>query len=191
MRPRGRVPAAGAVALALGAALSLGVGAQGLREPTTRTGIGIFYQPDAPQTASLWRDGDRGERLSLRGRVIDRLGQPVVGARVELWHADAAGGVDESRYRALQITGRAGRFGIRTVLPGHIERARDNIVFGPRHIHVVVTHAEHSPLISLILFKGDPRLAGSPYPELAIALEKARTEAGEVLFGRVELVFGD
>lgn len=164
--------------------------AQARREPTTQTSIGIFYRPGAPETADLWRDGDRGERLSLQGRVLDRRGRPVADALVELWHADAAGGVDESRYRAAQRTGADGRFGIKTVLPGHIEMARYNAVFAPRHIHIVVSHPDYPRLISLIFFQGDERLAGTPYPELAIPLEKARIHDGEVLVGGVEIILG-
>ena len=164
--------------------------AHAAREPTTQTSIGIFYQPGAPDTADLWREGDRGERLALRGRVLDQAGRPVAGALVELWHADAAGGVDESRYRAAQRTGAEGRFGIRTVLPGHIEMARYNAVFRARHIHIRVTHPDYPELVSLIFFRGDERLEGTPYPELAITLERARLESGEVLVGGVEIVLG-
>ncbi|HEX9582955.1 MAG TPA: hypothetical protein VGB36_00435 [Gammaproteobacteria bacterium] len=160
------------------------------REPTTQTSIGIFYLPGAPVTADLWRDGDQGERLRLQGRVLDRRGRPVTGALVELWHADATGGVDETRYRAAQRTRADGRFGIRTVLPGHIEMARYNSVFAPRHIHIVVTHPDHPRLVSLIFFRGDERLEGSPYPELAIPLEKVVVHGGEVLVGDVEIILG-
>jgi len=178
-----------AAVLVLALAAAGGVDAQ--RAPTTQTSIGIFYLPGAPATESLWREGDRGERLQLEGRVLDRAGRAIAGARVELWHADAAGGVDESRYRAALTTDAGGRFVIRTVLPGHIEMARYNAVFAPRHIHVRVTHPEHPTLVSLIFFKGDERLAGTPYPELAIPLEKARTpDGGEVFLGGVELVLG-
>jgi len=160
------------------------------REPTTQTSIGIFYQPGAPEASSLWRDGDQGQRLVLQGRVLDRGGEPVAGARVELWHADAAGGVDESRYRAALGTTADGRFEIRTVLPGHIPMARYNAVFAPRHVHVVVSHPSHPRLVSMIFFKGDEALAGSPYPELAIPLETSRGGSGDVLVGGVELVLG-
>ena len=64
---------------------------------TTPTSIGLFYQPGAPETSSLWRDGDSGTRLELRGRVMSSGGQPVRDALVELWHADATGSVDEVR----------------------------------------------------------------------------------------------
>lgn len=165
-------------------------GAHAQREPTTQTSIGIFYLPGAPETADLWREGDPGDRLKLHGRVLDRKGQPVAGALVELWHADSTGSVDESRYRTAQRTSADGRFGIRTVLPGHIEMARYNAVFAPRHIHIVVTHPDHPRLISLIFFQGDERLNGTPYPELAIPLEKVRTQNGEVYVAGLEIVLG-
>lgn len=164
--------------------------ARAQREPTTQTSIGIFYLPGAPETADLWREGDAGDRLKLQGRVLDRKGQPVADALVELWHADTTGSVDESRYRAAQRSGAEGRFGIRTVLPGHIEMARYNSVFAPRHIHIMVTHPDHPRLVSLIFFQGDERLAGTPYPELAIPLEKVRTGNGEVYLAGVEIVLG-
>ena len=166
------------------------VPAHAQRVPTTQTSIGIFYQPEAPNTGDLWREGDQGERLSLQGRVMDRRGQPVADALVELWHADAVGSVDETRYRAAQRTRADGRFGIKTVLPGHIEMARDNAVFAPRHIHIVVSHSEHPRLISLIFFKGDERLRFSPYPELAVPLERIRVASGEILLAQVEIVLG-
>ncbi len=164
--------------------------AHGQRQPTTQTSIGIFYQPGAPETADLWREGDEGERLKLSGRVLNRQGQPVAGALVELWHADTTGSVDETRYRSAQRTTADGRFGIRTVLPGHIEMARYNSTFAPRHIHIRVTHPDYPQLISLIFFQGDERLDGSPYPELAIPLEKVRTGSGEVFVAGVEIVLG-
>ncbi|MDH3713737.1 MAG: hypothetical protein OET44_07820 [Gammaproteobacteria bacterium] len=160
---------------------------EGLR-PTTATSIGIFYQPGAPAVTTLWRPGDPGQRLQLRGRVLTTGGAPVSNALVELWHADGAGSVDESRYRTSQRTGEDGYFGIKTVLPGHIEMAAGNDVFGARHIHIVVTHPDHERLVSLIYFKGDERLATALYPELAITLDETGAGDEAFLFGVVEIV---
>ena len=184
-RGPGPLPAAALVLL-----LGIAPAAHAQRPPTTQTSIGIFYQPGAPETSSLWRDGDQGQRMVLQGRVLDPEGRPVEAALVELWHADAAGSVDESRYRAALRTDARGRFEIRTVLPGHIPMARYNAVFAPRHVHVVVSHPAHPRLVSMIFFKGDEDMADSPYPELAIPLEKSRGRGGDVLVGGVELVLG-
>ncbi len=78
-----------------------GVAAQ-TRTSTTYTSIGLFYQPNAPQITVLRKAGDDGEPLNLRGRVLS-IGEDLSeGALVELWHANALGGVDglaRKRYR--------------------------------------------------------------------------------------------
>ncbi|MDH3637396.1 MAG: hypothetical protein OES09_02905, partial [Gammaproteobacteria bacterium] len=75
--------------------------------PTTATGIGVWYQPDAPAVKDLWQPDapavkdlwqpdapavkdlwqphDPGERLFLKIIVRDPTGAPVADAQVELW----------------------------------------------------------------------------------------------------------
>ena len=89
------------------AALALLSAAQA-REPTRQNSIGLFYLPGATDRKVLWREGDDGEKLTLQGRVLDTLGTPIEGALVELWHADAVGSVDESRFRTAQVASRDG-----------------------------------------------------------------------------------
>lgn len=162
-------------------------GAEGQRlAPTEATDIGIFYAPGAPETRNLWRDGDPGERLLLRGRVLTTGGAPVSGAGVELWHADGNGEVHPDRYRTRLRSGANGEFGVTTALPGYIPGAPG--VWGARHIHVVVTHPGYPELISLILFEGDPNLAGLPYPELAVFVEQGRIKDQTVQFAEVVLI---
>lgn len=154
-------------------------GAQ-LRQPTPESGIGVWYQPDAPQTRELWQEGDAGERLLLRGRVLNTTGEQLGGARVEIWHVDAQGTMHADRFRSTLISERDGKFRLSTVLPGYI--------WGPRHIHVMITHPQHQTLITRLFFKRDPQLAGSDRPDLAIILEDGRHQGLPALFGDVELV---
>lgn len=154
--------------------------------PTADTDIGIFYSPGAPEIRNLWQEGDPGERLLLRGRVLTTGGAPISGAQVELWHADGNGEVHTNRYRTRLRTGSRGEFGVTTALPGYIPDAPG--VWGARHIHVVVTHPGHAQLISLILFEGDPNLAGLPYPELAVFVEQGRIKGQTVKFAEVVLI---
>jgi protocatechuate 3,4-dioxygenase beta subunit len=148
--------------------------------PTPETGIGVWYAPGAPATRDLWRPGDPGERLILRVRVLDTKRAPIANALVELWHADSLGTVHAQRYRASHLTGTDGSFEVSTVLPGYI--------WGPRHVHFVVTHPDYPQLITRIFFKRDPVVAESEYPELAIFLEDALAQGEPTLFGDVELV---
>jgi protocatechuate 3,4-dioxygenase beta subunit len=150
------------------------------RTPTPESGIGVWYRPDAPLTQELWRPGDAGERLLLRARVLDTAGMPVADARVEIWHADANGQVHAERYRATLISDAEGRVRVSTVLPGYI--------WGPRHIHVVVTHQQHAGLITRLFFKRDPVVRETDRPDLAIILEDGRHQDAPALFGDIELV---
>lgn len=156
--------------------------------PTEETSIGIYYIPGAPEARNLWRDGDPGERLVLRGRVLDTDGAPVADAEVELWHADGLGLVHPDRHRTRLRTRANGGFGVTTALPGYIPGAPG--VWGARHIHVIVTHPDYPQLISLILFEGDPNLAGlrPPYPGLAVFVEQGTIREQAVQFAEVMLV---
>lgn len=173
----------------IAATWSAAVDAQsGPMPPTEETSIGIYYQPEAPESRNLWREGDPGERLQLRGRVLDTDGAPVADAQVELWHADGLGQVHPDRYRTRLRTRPDGGFGVTTALPGYIPGAPG--VWGARHIHVVVTHPGYPKLISLILFKDDPNLAElpEPYPALAVFAEQGRIKDETVQFAEVILV---
>ena len=178
----------GVVALALTGGSSSAIAQGGPLPPTESTSIGIYYVPDAPQTRNLWRDGDPGERLQLRGRVLDTDGAPVADAQVELWHADGRGQVHPDRYRTRLFTRADGSFGVTTALPGYIPGAPG--VWGARHIHVVVSHPAYAELVSLILFKDDPNLAAlpEPYPALAVFAEQGRIKDQTVQFAEVILV---
>lgn len=154
--------------------------------PTEETDIGIYYAPGAPELRNLWQQGDPGEKLLLRGRVLSSGGAPVSDARVELWHADGNGQVHEDRYRTRLHTGANAEFGVTTALPGYIPGAPG--FWGARHIPVVLTHHGYPQLISLILFEGDPNLAGLSYPELAVFVEQGRIKDQTVQFAEVILI---
>lgn len=148
-------------------------------EPTRETHTGPWYESGAPVVKSLWMPG-LGPRLQLRGRVLSTHGAPVIDALVELWHTDALG-----RYpplRASLLTKRNGGFVIGTILPGH------NQDYRARHIHFVVSHPGHEPLVTRIYFKGDENMDEAPYPELAVFLEEGRIGEIVVQFAEVEFV---
>ena len=180
--PTASEPGAGAVSLlAFVLSISVSAGSGGAElAPTPETGIGVWYAPGAPPTGKLWRPGDPGQRLILRGRVLDTDRNPVVDALVELWHADSKGVTHADRYRASLRTAKDGEFNVSTVLPGYI--------WGPRHIHFVVTHPGYPRLITRIFFKRDPVVAESGHPDLAIFLEDALVEGEPTLFGNLDLV---
>jgi protocatechuate 3,4-dioxygenase beta subunit len=124
-------------ALLLGmAALPLpGVAAAAL---TPRATEGPFYPPPGMRLADVDNDlvriADRveragGEIVRLEGRVLDAGGQPIAGARVEIWQCDVNGrylhrgdrgaGARDSAFQGFgyDLTGADGGYSFRTIKP--------------------------------------------------------------------------
>lgn len=166
----------------LGIALAAAAQVGERRAPTQPTHTGPWYQPGAAFVERLWQPGQAGQRLQLRGRVLNTAGAAVAGARVELWHTDAAGNYPP--LRASRETDTRGRFGITTVLPGH------HLGYRARHIHFVISRTGYPQLVTRIYFKGDVNLDEAPYPELAVFVEESEIDGQVVLHAEVEFVLG-
>lgn len=105
--------------------------------PTTPTTPGPFY----PMVRPVERDTDltllsghrkraEGQIIHVAGRVLNRRGEPVAGARVELWQANSLGRYDhpsdpnpasldpDFQGYGEQLTDREGRFRFTTIKPG-------------------------------------------------------------------------
>ena len=160
-----------------------GAGAAERRAPTLQTHTGPWYEPEAAFVERLWEPGQPGQRLHLRGRVLDTRGAALADALIELWHTDAAGNYPP--LRASRRSDAHGRFGIVTVLPGH------NQGYRARHIHFVVSHPGHARLVTRIYFKGDVNMDEAPYPELAVFVEESEIDGQSVLFAEVEFVLAE
>ncbi|MNI23950.1 Protocatechuate 3,4-dioxygenase beta chain [compost metagenome] len=116
-----------------------------------------------------------GERIIVHGRVLDERGQPVRGALLEFWQANAGG-----RYRHKKETylaaidpnfggcGRAitdddGRYAFRTVKPGAYPWPNGVNDWRPAHIHFsVFGHGFAQRLITQMYFEGDPMIWKCP-----------------------------
>lgn len=147
-------------------------------EPSAGSGAeGAF---GLPTSAVLWQPGDAGERLFLRGRVVDREGRPLAGVLVALRQADGNGDYHDLRYRATLQTGKDGTFSVSTVLPGQY--------WGAKHIHLMVRHDSYGQLATRILFKGDPHVDEAQEGDFAILLEEVHKDGEKALVGGVELV---
>lgn len=158
--------------------LALSLNAQAATEPSA--GSGAAGAPATSASVVLWQPGDPGERLFLRGRVVDSAGRPLAGAQLALRQADGNGQYHDVRYRATLETAKDGTFSVSTVLPGQY--------WGAKHIHLLVRHENHGELVTRILFKGDPHLNGARDEDFAILLEEVHKDGEKVLVGGVELV---
>ena len=150
-------------------------------EGTSSNVLGPFYRPGAPQIGnpgSIASSRSIGEPVVISGQVVDVAdGAPVAGATVDVWQADGDGrystaddGLDAWNLRGRQLTGDDGRYEIATVRPLHYTVKNDGPVgqllvalgrhpWRPAHIHLLVSAADHPPLIT------QAYLAGGPYLE--------------------------
>ena len=123
---------------------------------TPRDALGPFYKSGAPANAELCASGSGGkEKLVVTGKVTGAPHcAPLMGARVEVWQADAhgeytqVGGLqDDPRclLRASLTTDAAGHYRYATILPGEYPGR-------PRHIHYRVSAPGHAPLVTQLYF---------------------------------------
>jgi protocatechuate 3,4-dioxygenase beta subunit len=171
---------------------------------------GPFYPTDLP----LDRDNDlvqvagrpglaRGEVTNVVGRVLTERGQPVPGARVEIWQCNAYGryhhpwdGRDVPLDPHFQgygqfSTGPDGAYRFRTIKP---------VPYPGRapHIHYAVSGRDFEPLITQMYVAGapenarDPLLNGLPDPRarqrLIVPVEPDPTAAPGELIARFDIV---
>ncbi len=160
---------------ALAGALLLGIqaGSQACtqREPTRETSPGPHDYSVASADPRLWREGDAGVPLFLQARVLDTCGKPVTGARVRILHANQDGYHEPDRWRVHLSTDDRGEFKLLTVYPGY---AGDIA----RHIHFIITHPDHRPLVTRLYFKNDPAVDHG-IEDIAIVLEEVRRGEGK------------
>ena len=97
-----------------------------------------------------------GDRVILSGTVRGPdCKTPLVGAIVDVWHADASGQYHSDtktyRLRGQMKTDAKGAYQFESVYPGHYDKR-------PRHYHFIFTMPGHAPLTTQCYFEGDPFL---------------------------------
>jgi len=117
--------------------------------------LGPFYPvTEFPQTSDLTRLPGRsgranGQVLNVMGRVMNIAGEPVRGAKVEVWQANASGRYThpsdpnpapldpDFEGTALLTTDASGRYGFKTIKPAAYPTGPTTM--RPAHIHFQVT----------------------------------------------------
>ena len=140
--------------------------------------LGPFYPlKKFPQTADLTRIPGRrgraeGQVLNVMGRVLNIAGEPVRGAKLEVWQANAKGRYTHPSDRnpapldpnfegaAVLTTDTDGRYRFLTVRPAAYP-AGPNLV-RPAHIHFQVS-GKQDRLVTQMYFEGDPYNASDPF----------------------------
>ncbi len=139
------------------------------REPTRATGMGPHYVEQVGDETQLWRNGEAGEPVVLRSRVLDTCGVPIAGARVQLWHANQDGDHAHDRWRTDIRANDQGTFDVTTVMPGYAGGLA-------RHIHFIVSHPDHEELVTRVFFKNDPYIEELDVDDLALRLEQVERD---------------
>lgn len=135
------------------------------RTATPRQTEGPYYPRSKPADIDndLAKFGNRdtnasGDSLLVSGRVYDRQGSAVAGARVELWHCDhlgqyhhvGASGLLDNNFQGYgeMVTDAEGHYRFSTVKPGTYPGRT-------RHIHFKVIAPGRRPLTSQMYFQED------------------------------------
>jgi hydroxyquinol 1,2-dioxygenase len=146
---------------------------------TPSTVMGPFHiddSPELPMGANL-AAGLAGTPCYVVGAVRTLDSEPIAGAKLDVWQADADGmyesqlGLEEPFLRAIFRTGSDGKYLIRTIAPpgysipmdgtvGDLMRQTDISHYRPAHIHFYISAPGYQPLITH-LFKKDTRYIDS------------------------------
>jgi protocatechuate 3,4-dioxygenase, beta subunit len=131
-----------------------------------------------PEEADLTRrhgGAPQGERIIVRGRVLDERGRPVPASLIEIWQCNAAG-----RYRHVVdqhdapldpnftgagrvVTDAQGRYEFTTIKPGAYPWGNHDNAWRPAHIHFSLFGPSFlTRLVTQMYFPGDPLLALDP-----------------------------
>jgi catechol 1,2-dioxygenase len=153
----------------------------GLEGGTPRTIEGPLYVAGAPESVGFARlddgsEADRGEVLFMQGTVYGADGQPLRGAKVEVWHANLLGNYSffdqtQSHFnlRRSIVTDDNGRYQFRSIVPmgygcppnGSTQKLLDQLGRHgrrPAHIHFFVSADGHRKLTTQINIDGDEYL---------------------------------
>jgi protocatechuate 3,4-dioxygenase, beta subunit len=116
-----------------------------------------------------------GERIVVRGRVLDSSGRPVRGALIETWQANAAGRYVHTRDQhaapldpnfsgtARLLTDEHGEYELLSLRPGAYPWRNHPNAWRPAHIHFSLFGTGFvQRLVTQMYFPGDPLLAYDP-----------------------------
>jgi len=147
---------------------------------TETTVTGPFHaKAFAAENGAIIAEGpewERGEYTLVRGRVTDTAGNPIVGAKLDVWQSDDEGAYDvqdekqpEINLRAIFTTDENGEYWFRTVKPssypiptdgpvGELLKATGRHPMRPAHIHYLITAPGYRRLITHLFVEGDEYL---------------------------------
>lgn len=176
--------------------------------------VGPFVAIGFRKLENIAASGASGERVTIRGRVLDGDGQPVTDAVVETWQANAHGRYahpedqqDKPLEKGFRGLGRAltddnGGFRLTTIKPGRVP-GPGGVMQAPHLAAVVFMRGLLKHLVTRIYFPDEPGNADDPVLKLVaperratliarkVAAERGVLEWNVILQGKDETVFFD
>lgn len=125
------------------------------------------------QMLELWTEGDKGQRMRIRGRVTGQDGKPLANVKIRFRHADADG-LNRSYHEGELTTNDRGVYQFGSVIPGNNHRLS--------HVHVYISHPGFQYLETEFYFKEDPK--ANPDDPNAIFLEEGTFNEIIMKYGR-------
>ena len=141
------------------------------------TVLGPFHIADAPELpmgADICLD-QKGEPMLVTGRILDTAGNPVAGAKIDVWQANDEGFYDvqqkglqpDFNLRGVFRTGADGRYWFRAVKPKFYPIPDDGPVgqllarlgrhpYRPAHLHYILEAPGYETLVTHIFDPDDP-----------------------------------
>ncbi|UNB54560.1 dioxygenase [Mycolicibacterium sp. YH-1] len=148
-------------------------------DSTESTVLGPFHMVESPPKAlgdNIALDG-KGEPCLVTGQVTGPDGEPLAGARIDVWQANAEGFYDvqqpdlqpERNLRGLFTADECGRFWFCTIVPRHYPIPVDGPVGQllaatgrhpnrPAHVHFIVTAVGYRPVTTHLFVEDSPYL---------------------------------
>jgi hypothetical protein len=149
--------------------------------PTEDNIEGPFYRPGAPKRANLVDPALAlgGTPLTISGVVNGPDCRPLAGALLDVWQADPRGRYDNDDadhppardsfiLRGRLYTDAAGRYEMRTLVPGHYRIGPKQ--WRPAHVHVKASGPGTALLTTQLYFAGDPYFEGDPFWHASLIL---------------------
>jgi hydroxyquinol 1,2-dioxygenase len=163
----------------LGASMqTIAINNEAYGDATEATVFGPFFVDGSPEIGSGGdiADGAAGEPCWVEGTVRDTDGQPVAGARIEVWEADDDGlydvqyGDDRTAARGHLFSGDDGSYRFWAITPtpypipsdgpvGKMLEATGRSPMRPAHLHFMVQAPGCRTLVTHIFVRGDELLA--------------------------------
>jgi maleylacetate reductase len=157
--------------------LTIGINAPVAAGATESTVVGPFFVAGAPETplGGDIANGAQGQPCYVSGTVSDTAGQPIAGARIDVWQSDEDGFYDvqypdgRTAARGWLRTGPDGAYRFWSVHPapypipddgpvGELLMAAGRGPMRPAHLHFRVHVPGYRPLVTHIFVAGDPYL---------------------------------